>query len=103
MSTLFLHTPANKRLVWYLAAEEYVAKHIDRLLPSADHEGILLVWIVDPTVIIGRHQVLKNEVNTAFCQEHNRAISCPKFRQSHHIYKTEQVHQALRCYRFRFH
>jgi lipoic acid synthetase/lipoate-protein ligase A len=29
---------------------------------------------VDPTVIIGRHQVLQNEVNTAFCQEHNIAV-----------------------------
>ena len=74
MSTLFLHTPTNKRLVWYLAAEEYVAKHIDRLLPSEEHDGILFVWIVDPTVIIGRHQVLQNEVNTAFCQEHNIAV-----------------------------
>ena len=74
MSTLFLHTPANKRLVWYLAAEEYVAKHIDRLLPSDDQDGVLFVWIVDPTVIIGRHQVLQNEVNTAFCQEHNIAV-----------------------------
>ena len=74
MSTLFLHTPLNKRLVWYLAAEEYVAKHIDRLLPSDDQDGILFVWIVDPTVIIGRHQVLHNEVNTAFCQEHNIAV-----------------------------
>jgi lipoyltransferase/lipoate-protein ligase len=74
MSTLFLDTPANKRLVWYLAAEEYVAKHIDRLLPSEEHDGILFVWIVDPTVIIGRHQVLQNEVNTAFCQENNIAV-----------------------------
>ena len=74
MSTLFLHTPLNKRLVWYLAAEEYVAKHIDRLLPSDDQDGILFVWIVDPTVIIGRHQVLHNEVNTSYCQEHNIAV-----------------------------
>lgn len=74
MSTLFLHTPTNNRLVWYLAAEEYVAKHIDRLLPSEEHDGILFVWIVDPTVIIGRHQVLQNEVNTAFCQENNIAV-----------------------------
>jgi lipoic acid synthetase/lipoate-protein ligase A len=74
MSTLFLHTPANKRLVWYLAAEEYVAKHIDRLLPNAEDDAILFVWIVNPTVIIGRHQVLQNEVNTAFCQEHNIAV-----------------------------
>ena len=74
MSTLFLHTPANKRLVWYLAAEEYVAKHIDRLLPNTEYDGILFVWTVDPTVIIGRHQVLQNEVNTVFCQEHNIAV-----------------------------
>ena len=74
MSTLFLHTPLNKRLVWYLAAEEYVAKHIDRLLPRDDQDGILFVWIVDPTVIIGRHQVLQNEVNTAYCQEYNIAV-----------------------------
>ena len=74
MSTLFLHTPTNKRLIWYLAAEEYVAKHIERLLPSEEHDGILFVWIVDPTVIIGRHQVLQNEVNTAFCQENNIAV-----------------------------
>ena len=57
-----------------MAAEEYVAKHIDRLLPSEEHDGILFVWIVDPTVIIGRHQVLQNEVNTAFCQENNIAV-----------------------------
>jgi lipoic acid synthetase/lipoate-protein ligase A len=74
MSILFLHTPTNKRLVWYLAAEEYVAKHIDRLLPRDDQDGILFVWIVDPTVIIGRHQVLQNEVNTAYCQEYNIAV-----------------------------
>ena len=48
--------------------------HIDRLLPNAEQEGILFVWIVDPTVIIGRHQVLQNEVNTAYCQEHNIAV-----------------------------
>ena len=74
MKTLYLHMPHNKRLVWYLAAEEYVARHIDRLLPSAVDDGILFVWIVAPTVIIGRHQVLQNEVNTTFCQEHNIAV-----------------------------
>ena len=74
MSTIFLHTPTNKRLVWYLAAEEYVAKHIDRLLPCVEYEGILFVWIVEPTVIIGRHQVLQNEVNTVFCQDNHIAV-----------------------------
>ena len=74
MSTIFLHTPQNKRLVWYLAAEEYVAKHIDSLLSSSADDGILFVWIVAPTVIIGRHQVLHNEVNTEYCQAQNIAI-----------------------------
>ena len=74
MSTIFLHTPTNKRLVWYLAAEEYVAKHIDRLLPNAEHDGILFVWIVNPTVIIGRHQVLQNEVNISFCQDRKSVV-----------------------------
>ena len=66
--------PTDKRLVWYLAAEEYVAMHLDRLLPKGDYDGILFVWIVDPTVIIGRHQVLCNEVNTSYCEEHGIAV-----------------------------
>ncbi len=66
--------PSNKRLVWYLAAEEYVANHLNRMLPKEDCDGALFVWIVDPTVIIGRHQVLYNEVNTLFCKEHDIAV-----------------------------
>ena len=63
---LKISVPENKRLVWYLALEEYVAAHVK--------EDTVFFWIVPPTVIFGRHQVMQNEVNTAFCAEHNIAM-----------------------------
>lgn len=60
---LHLSTPDNKRLVWYLAMEEYMAQHV------SDQE-IFFSWIVSPTVIFGRHQVMEDEVNIPFCREH---------------------------------
>ena len=76
MNHLFIHLTENKRLVWYLAAEEYFAKRIENLTETMGHdlEGVLFTWIVDPTVIFGRHQVLENEVNTDFCRQHNIAM-----------------------------
>ena len=90
MNNLLIHLPSGKRLVWYLAAEEYFAKNIhclnqtytkgkqntienqDTILPILD--AILFTWIVAPTVIFGRHQVLQNEVNVPFCQANNIAM-----------------------------
>ena len=46
-----------------MAAEEYLAKNIT--------EEIIFFWKVAPTVIFGRHQVMENEVNLTYCQEHN--------------------------------
>ena len=60
---LHIPSPDNKRLVWYLAMEEYMAQHV------ADQE-IFFSWIVSPTVIFGRHQVMEDEVNIPFCREH---------------------------------
>lgn len=60
---LHIPSPENKRLVWYLAMEEYMAQHV------ADQE-IFFSWIVSPTVIFGRHQVIEDEVNIPFCREH---------------------------------
>jgi lipoic acid synthetase/lipoate-protein ligase A len=54
--------PSGRRLVWYLALEEYLAAHVK--------EELLFGWIVPPTVIFGRHQVMQNEVNVPWCQEH---------------------------------
>jgi lipoic acid synthetase/lipoate-protein ligase A len=76
MQTLYVYLPANKRLVWYLAAEEYYAKHIHELLQNygIDKGELLFTWIVPPTVILGRHQVMENEVNIPFCIENNIAM-----------------------------
>lgn len=54
--------PSGKKLSWYLAAEEYLAKNIT--------EECIFFWKVAPTVIFGRHQVMENEVNLSYCREH---------------------------------
>lgn len=54
--------PEHKRLVWYLAAEEYLGRTLK--------EPVFFTWIVDPTVIFGRHQVMEQEVNMEYCREH---------------------------------
>lgn len=83
MCNFLINLPANKRLVWYLSAEEYFAKHIHSLLHrhgighennNKDIYGIFFTWIVSPTVIFGRHQVMQNEVNIPFCQANGIAM-----------------------------
>lgn len=50
------------RLPFYLAMEEWVAN----TLPPADY---VFSWIVEPTVIFGRNQVIDKEVNMDYCRE----------------------------------
>lgn len=57
-----LSLPENKRLVYYLAAEEYLSEH--------SSEEYFFVWRSRPTVIFGRHQVMQNEVNIPYCEAH---------------------------------
>ncbi len=62
----------ERRLVWYLAMEEYVAHHLsERVAPSAigEREAFFL-WQVPPTVIFGRNQDMEAEVNLPWCREH---------------------------------
>ena len=81
-NNILIHLPSGKRLVWYLAAEEYFAKNIQTLQQgfgkggenAKDICGLFFTWIVTPTVIFGRHQVMQNEVNVAFCQANNIAM-----------------------------
>ena len=81
-NNILIHLPSGKRLVWYLAAEEYFAKNIQTLLQgfgkgsenAKDICGLFFTWIVTPTVIFGRHQVLANEVNVPFCQANGIAM-----------------------------
>ena len=82
MNNLLIHLPSGKRLVWYLAAEEYFAKNIQPLQQgfgkgsenAKDICGLFFTWIVAPTVIFGRHQVMQNEVNVPFCHANNIAM-----------------------------
>lgn len=64
MIYLSLSTATNRRLSFYLAAEEYVA----RTLPPNDY---FLMWQVEPSVIFGRNQRLQSEVNEEYCRQHD--------------------------------
>jgi lipoic acid synthetase/lipoate-protein ligase A len=54
---------ASRRLSFYLAMEEFVARTIDET-------DCFFLWQVQPSVIFGRNQVMQNEVNVDYCREH---------------------------------
>ena len=53
----------SRRLPFYLAMEEYVARE----LPAQDY---FFIWQVEPTVIFGRNQLVDSEVDVNFCRNH---------------------------------
>lgn len=57
--------PDNKprRLAFFLAMEEWVAKN----MPGWEY---FFTWNVNPTVIIGHNQDIESEVNLDYCREH---------------------------------
>lgn len=63
MKYVVLPADGVRRLSFYLAMEEYVARHIDE-------DDLFFMWQVKPTVIFGRNQVMENEVNVPYCREH---------------------------------
>ena len=58
-----LPTNLKRRLTFYLAMEEYVARHFD-------DNDYFFMWQVEPTVIFGRNQLIENEVNMDYCRKH---------------------------------
>ena len=52
---------AERRLSFYLAMEEYVAR-------SIDETDCFFMWQVEPSIILGRNQLIENEVNVDFCR-----------------------------------
>lgn len=50
----------GRRAAFYLAAEEYVAEH----LPQGSY---FFTWQLGPTVVMGRNQVMHQEVDVDFC------------------------------------
>lgn len=64
----------QRRLVFYLAMEEYVAANISRMLAESNQlesHDLFFLWRVSPTVIFGRNQDIEAEVNLDYCRSHN--------------------------------
>ncbi len=61
----YIRLPEDKvrRLSFYLAMEEFVAR-------SIDESECFFMWQVAPTVIFGRNQLIENEVNLDYCRKH---------------------------------
>lgn len=53
---------SSRRLSFYLAMEEYVARQLRQL------DECFFLWQVSPTVIFGRNQLIQNEVNIDYCR-----------------------------------
>ncbi len=64
MKYIALPANENRQLSFYLAMEEYVARHMQE-------PDCFFMWQVAPTVIFGRNQVVENEVNLDYCREHD--------------------------------
>ncbi len=62
MKYIALPNEKERRLSFYLAMEEWVARRLDE--PEC-----FFMWQVAPTVIFGRNQVMENEVNVDYCHE----------------------------------
>ena len=63
MKFITLPFTETRRLSFYLAMEEFVARRLDE-------SDAFFMWQVEPTVIFGRNQVVENEVNLDYCREH---------------------------------
>lgn len=63
MKQVVLPCAERQSLAFYLAMEDYLA--------GMGYDDICFVWQSEPTVIIGRNQVLENEVNLGYCRENS--------------------------------
>lgn len=63
MKYISLPLEKSRRLSFYLAMEEYVARYLNEL-------ECFFMWQVEPSVIFGRNQLIENEVNLDYCRQH---------------------------------
>ncbi len=63
MKYISLPDHQDRRLSFYLAMEEFVARNIDET-------DCFFIWQVEPSVIFGRNQLIENEVNVDYCRTH---------------------------------
>ena len=52
------------QLPFYFAVEEYVAR-------KYTNDDYFMAWRVEPTVMLGRNQLIENEVNIDYCKRNN--------------------------------
>lgn len=64
----FIPLPDGRRLSFYLAAEEYVARQLE---PAVD---CWFMWQVGPSVICGRNQDIATEVDLDYCRRHDIGV-----------------------------
>ena len=62
MRYVVLEDKSVRRLSFYLAMEEYIARHLEA-------DDSFFMWQVEPSVIFGRNQVAENEVNFEYCRQ----------------------------------
>jgi lipoic acid synthetase/lipoate-protein ligase A len=67
MKYITLPDEKERRLSFYLAMEEYVARHVNE-------SECFFMWQVKPSVIFGRNQVIENEVNIDYCRENSISV-----------------------------
>lgn len=71
-----------RRLSFYLAMEEYIARHLSKMAHGEEGKDgaggrdadCFFLWQVEPSVIFGRNQQLAREVNVDYCREHGIRI-----------------------------
>ena len=64
---IYIDLPATttpRKLSFFLAMEEYVARHVNV-------DDCFFMWQVEPSVIFGRNQQMEQEVNVDYCRQHN--------------------------------
>lgn len=62
MDYVDLPDKTRRRLPFYLAMEEYLAR---KMMHGKD---LFFMWQVEPTIIFGRNQIIDNEVNVDYCR-----------------------------------
>ncbi len=64
MKYIEINENTDRQLSFYLALEEFVARHMTQ------ESECFFMWQVTPSVIFGRNQLIENEVNVNFCKMH---------------------------------
>ncbi|MDE6188165.1 MAG: lipoate--protein ligase [Duncaniella sp.] len=67
MDLVIINDTQPRKLAFYLAEEEYLAKRY----PDRD---FFFAWQVNPSVIIGRNQLLEKEINVDYCHDNGVEI-----------------------------